>query len=166
MGTRITSSSRSISSRVRNLSISLISRSTDRLSFRFIKSNTHDPEATRHLKRTKVPFGSRRSGDSLLSIILFPTFNSPPLEPLLANSPLAFLNLVPYIQPVPAMEPRTTVQAKQWGTIWPVQTFHVKEGTMQERPKGWERAKMDWIKRESEKCWKAAVESGRRGEVS
>lgn len=64
------------------------------------------------------------------------------------------------------MEPRTNVQAKEWGTIWPVQTFHVKEGTMQDKPRGWERAKRDWIKRESEKCWKAAVESGRRGEVS
>ncbi|TNY20591.1 hypothetical protein DMC30DRAFT_352104 [Rhodotorula diobovata] len=116
-----------------------------------------------HLKRVRP---------LLQSVLLFSVASAPPnLSDLLANSPIAkALEPGPppkmYTVDVPAAAARTDKQASEWGSVWPVQVVHVREGakaTM--RKKGWERAKLEWVERQARKVWERAEDAGRRGEV-
>lgn len=114
----------------------------------------------------------RADPDQLQSVLLFSVASAPPnLSDLLANSPIAkALEPGPppkmYTVDVPAAAARTDKQASEWGSVWPVQVVHVREGakaTM--RKKGWERAKLEWVERQARKVWERAEDAGRRGEV-
>lgn len=51
--------------------------------------------------------------------------------------------------------------------MWPVQMIHIREGARaMPRGKGWERVKVEWIRKEAERVWRTARDAGEKGEVS
>lgn len=158
---------------------------TDLYSFSisFVKEESVTFDALNHLKRVRKMSGKYRhsavemiksdlpnssANGEHLSILLFPVASAPDDIPtLIANSPLAAFNPVPYILPVPAVVARTHAQYLVWTQVWPVAMVVIREG-----PKavpitpGWERVKREWIGKEIGKVWREAEAAGQRGEVS
>ncbi|GAA5906305.1 hypothetical protein JCM5296_000310 [Sporobolomyces johnsonii] len=133
------------------------------------ESANDDPDAP--VKPKKPIRDGSLVADMPVSVLLFPVSSSPSdLHALLTASPLgAALSPLPvpepYIIDVPAQPARTDKQAEEWGKVWPVTIVHIREGAKAlRRKKGWERAKLEWIQRETRRVWDKAQEAGRRGE--
>ncbi|SCZ98046.1 BZ3500_MvSof-1268-A1-R1_Chr3-3g06540 [Microbotryum saponariae] len=136
------------------------------LALAFIKLYTepytrHHPAELSHLKRVR-PLLSASSPS--VSVLLFPVSSAPSnLSELLAtHQPFNDVNITLdlYTLLVPATIARTDAQAENWGQLWPVQTMHIREGPKAKpRAQGWERCKLEWVRSEAEKVWRAAKQS-------
>ncbi|KAK4701674.1 tRNA-specific adenosine deaminase 3, partial [Phenoliferia sp. Uapishka_3] len=139
------------------------------LVFQFARKHAVNFSELNHLKRVRKVNspGAHFAGETMISVLLFPVSTAPAnLTELLANSPIAFLSLTPYVVPAPSMIARTAAQALEWGEVWPVTMVHIREGPRAlPKSKGWERVKKAWIKREGERVWKAAKDAATRGEA-
>ncbi|KAM0789684.1 hypothetical protein ACM66B_006545 [Microbotryomycetes sp. NB124-2] len=138
--------------------------------FQFVRKHTGRFDELNHLKRVKPKVTSSERGhqtaDAPLSVLLFPVATAPAdLQRLLLETSFAEVNPVPYVCAVPASVARTKEQAAEWGKVWPVAMMHIREGARAlPRARGWEQVKEEWIQREAERVWRAALEAEKRGE--
>lgn len=150
---------------------------TDARLLSFVKKHTIDMDCLSHIKKIRrprsAPPGSpsnavSTTANTICSVMLFPTSAAPDnLAELLADSPLAFMSPVPFKVQVPACIARTEEQCREWSKLWPVNMVLLRVGPNATiRHAGWARAKHEWVTKEGEKVWLAALEAQKRGEVS
>lgn len=119
-----------------------------------------------------APNGSQRhltGPDSLVTVLLLPTSTAPAdLQDQISDWATSVgITQTPkiYVVTVPSAIARTDQQAREWGRLWPVQMVHIREGPRaRPRAQGWERAKQQWVRREAERVWLAALDAHKRGE--
>ncbi|KAK4051644.1 tRNA-specific adenosine deaminase subunit tad3 [Microbotryomycetes sp. JL201] len=138
--------------------------------FQFVRKHTGRFDELNHLKRVKPKVAAIERGhqaaDAPLSVLLFPVATAPTnLQQLLKETSFGKVNSEPYVCAVPASVARTEEQAAEWGKVWPVAMMHIREGARAlPRARGWEQVKEEWIQREAEDVWRAAVEAEQIGE--
>lgn len=138
--------------------------------FQFARKFSSSTDSLAHLKRVKSSV-TPQTATTIIQILLFPTsvMAEADITAALAASPLAQYvdERGVYVSEVPAGTARTDAQVQEWGTVWPVQIMHVREGAgAKVRQRGWERGKVGWLRAEVKKVWRDAVAAGEKGEVA